>query len=175
MSRGMAWQRSSTLGSTGRPIVATLVALAAALVALVPAGRSSAAATYTIIDLGTLGGGYSVATGINGRGEVVGYSLPSTTSGLLHAFLYDASGMHDLGTLRAGRTASPRISTTPARSSAGLTNSVAGGVNRPVLWEAGTMRDLVTLGGSYGTTAINAAGAITGWSGVVSGAAHAIH
>ena len=173
MSRGMAWQRSSTLGSTGRPIVATLVALAAALVALVPAGRSSAAATYTIIDLGTLGGGYSVATGINGRGEVVGYSLPSTTSGLLHAFLYDASGMHDLGTLPGG-TYSVAEDLNDAGQVVGWANSVAGGVNRPVLWEAGTMRDLGTLGGSYGTaTAINAAGAITGWSGVASSDAHA--
>lgn len=39
---------------------------------------------YTVEDLGTLGGSYSVATGINADGQVVGYAtLPS---GLIHAF-----------------------------------------------------------------------------------------
>jgi probable HAF family extracellular repeat protein len=48
-------------------------------------------------DLGTLGGGFSYATGINDLGKVVGYSY--TGKGELHAFLYTGGHMHDLGTL----------------------------------------------------------------------------
>jgi uncharacterized membrane protein len=43
------------------------------------------ASPYTMIDLGTLGGSFSHAHGINERGEVVGTS--ETASGQLHAFL----------------------------------------------------------------------------------------
>ena len=57
-------------------------------------------ATYEVQDLGTVGGDWSEATGINDSGKVVGYSM---TSGCFQdAFLYDASAtpkMQDLGTL----------------------------------------------------------------------------
>jgi len=56
------------------------------------------ARTYTIIDLGTLGGPDSTAQGINARGQVVGYSNPAGSSNIqYHAFLWEAStGMQDL-------------------------------------------------------------------------------
>src|SRR5262249_15503112 len=46
-------------------------------------------------DLGTLGGDYGVALGINEAGQVTGYS--STAEGASHAFLYTDGGMFDLG------------------------------------------------------------------------------
>jgi probable HAF family extracellular repeat protein len=49
-------------------------------------------------DLGTLGGGQSVARGINARGQVVGHSFTSAFE--LRAFLWEAgTGMQDLGIL----------------------------------------------------------------------------
>ena len=50
-----------------------------------------------MIDLGTLGGGFSWATRINGRGQIVGIS--TTDSGDAHAFLWSGGTMTDLGTL----------------------------------------------------------------------------
>ena len=50
-------------------------------------------------DLGTLGGSYSVAHGINNAGQVVGWSYLHGTSLPTHAFLYSGGGMTDLGTL----------------------------------------------------------------------------
>ena len=51
-------------------------------------------------DLGTLGGDYSHALGINDLGQVVGRSLTST--GAIRPFLWTAEGgMADLGTLEA--------------------------------------------------------------------------
>jgi len=47
---------------------------------------------------GTLGGSYSFATGINNSGQVVGDSR-LTGNNVTNAFLYDGTGMHDLGTL----------------------------------------------------------------------------
>jgi probable HAF family extracellular repeat protein len=50
-----------------------------------------------MIDLGTIGGNGSEATGINNEGQVVGYSY--TSSGLAHAFIWNSGTMTDLGTL----------------------------------------------------------------------------
>src|SRR4051812_38604835 len=53
----------------------------------------------TVTDIGTLGGTNSQASGINGAGQVVGYS--DTAAGTQHAFITGPSGvgMRDLGTL----------------------------------------------------------------------------
>ena len=55
---------------------------------------------YEIIDLGSLGGGWSVPNAINEAGQVVGCS--NTISGFGHAFLWDEGEMTDLGTLGGG-------------------------------------------------------------------------
>jgi probable HAF family extracellular repeat protein len=56
-------------------------------------------AVTNIIDLGTLGGAYSIAHDVNKRGWVVGESAPLGT-GVQHAFLWRRNrGMVDLGTL----------------------------------------------------------------------------
>jgi len=52
-------------------------------------------AGVTITDLGTLGGGSSVAYGINNHGQVVGES--DTVDGNTHAFLWQNGSMTDLG------------------------------------------------------------------------------
>jgi probable HAF family extracellular repeat protein len=52
-------------------------------------------------DLGTLGGRFSQAGGINDQGQVIGSA--DTADGSTHAFLWTASdGMQDLGTLTGG-------------------------------------------------------------------------
>jgi probable HAF family extracellular repeat protein len=74
------------------------ICVATTLLFLASASASGVLPQYEIIDLGTLGGGYSVAGDINNGGQVVGGSF--TTSMNWHAFLWDmANGMTDLGTL----------------------------------------------------------------------------
>jgi probable HAF family extracellular repeat protein len=54
-------------------------------------------ATYTVTDLGTLGGSFSQAYAVNNRGQVVGWSL-TNDGAAQHAFLYTGGQMLDLGT-----------------------------------------------------------------------------
>ena len=59
---------------------------------------------YTVTDLGTLGGGYSYAYGMNGAGHITGgAATPTQTGGVSQtAFVWDGRHMTDLGTLPGG-------------------------------------------------------------------------
>ena len=65
------------------------------------------AATYSITDLGSFGGGRTTPMGINNRGAVVGFS--NTVEGLTRAFLYTAGSLVDLGTLGGDESFAYRI------------------------------------------------------------------
>jgi probable HAF family extracellular repeat protein len=84
-------------------VVAVGVALAVGVLSQQPGAQAqdaTVAPSYTVKDLGTLGGPSSHAFGINDAGQVVGGA--STSEGVSHAFLYDRNAspkMQDLGTL----------------------------------------------------------------------------
>lgn len=61
------------------------------------AGERKTVAGYEVFDLGTLGGRFARPWDLNDRGQVVGAS--SVANGATRAFLWDAAGMRDLGTL----------------------------------------------------------------------------
>jgi probable HAF family extracellular repeat protein len=121
-------------------------------------------------DLGTLGGAWSEAHGINDAGQVVGASETTRDDdhdGFLdsHAFLWnpDTDTMRDLGTL--GGSSSDALSINRAGQVVGVSKT-ADGYDHAFLWDpgTGTMRDLGTLpGGSWSiATAINNAGQVVG-------------
>src|SRR5262245_25686666 len=75
-------------------------------IALMMSASGAAGATYTIVDLGTLGGPDSYAYDVNNHGQVVGESFLNLSQS--HAFLYDGT-MHDLGTLGGSSSYAYRI------------------------------------------------------------------
>lgn len=133
----------------------------AALTVVVGASTASAApATYTFVDLGTLGGESSYATAINDRGHVVGSS--QAADGSWHGFLWRDGRMIDLGALRPSgiNNDDDIIGTTdtssyllrkgrmidlgPGRYPLALNDrgQVTGMGDMPFLWTAGRMRTL---------------------------------
>ena len=141
-------------------------ALLAACVFQFSPASSEAATNYHVVDLGSLGGGYSVVLAINNHCQVTGYS--SLASGGTHAFLYTNGAMQDLGTL--GGTESHGRSINDSAHIAG--DSLLSGSSvtttdfeHAFAYTGGSLTDLGTLGGNrssgYG---INTSGQVVGWS-----------
>ena len=128
-----------------------------------------------VIDLGTLGGSFSVAHAINAAGQITGSSrTPGTESGggPGHAFLWENGVMTDLGTL--GGDYSVAYGINAARQVVGTSNRTAGGPPRAFLWENGVMKDLGAMAGdSSSAHGINDAGQVVGWSATSDGGVHA--
>jgi probable HAF family extracellular repeat protein len=147
-------QREVVMGRLSRlwiVLVATLVAF----------GPSASAATYTVTDLGTLGGSRSYAAAINARGDIVGWStLPGDTA--RHAFLYQSRSHRFVDLDPRGADASSSASAINHRGRiAGGIDVVGGqGASHAALFVRGRIIDLGTPLGypSAFAVAINHAG-----------------
>lgn len=145
----------------------TAGAVAAAMFALF---NSTAHASWSVTDIGTLGGSISQALGLNDLGQVVGSS--TTSEGNTHAFLYSDGQISDLGTL--GGTTSIAYAINNAGQIVG-SSQTAPGTNGAVfgtafIYSGGQMHDLGVLGGNASVAyAINNQGQVVGQSTVGAG------
>jgi probable HAF family extracellular repeat protein len=117
---------------------------------------------YVVVDLGTLGGTYSYAQGINASGQVVGYA-DVASSGWFHAFLYSNGTMRDLGTLNG--IASYAHGINDGGQVIGYYQMSGDSSPHAFLYSNGSMQDLNTLGGVFGysdAAAINNKGQVVG-------------
>jgi probable HAF family extracellular repeat protein len=131
---------------------------------------------YTVIDLGTLGGTFSLAGGLNNRGAVVGESTLSGDT-IVRGFLWENGSMTDLGTL-GGQNSVAAWPFSDSNQIGGASETSTPDPNGedfcgfgtdltclPFLWQKGVMTALPTLGGTNGT-----ANEVNNW-GLVVGAA----
>ena len=121
--------------------------------------------SYTITNLGSLGGTASVPVAVNNHGEVVGYSRTANNAAA-HAFLYKHGRMIDLGTL--GGTTSGAMGINEKSAVVGLSNIAFGNTQVDVFVErGGKLTDLGPLKPAVAGVAmisINAHGVVSGVS-----------
>jgi probable HAF family extracellular repeat protein len=134
-------------------------------------GGSSARVLYDVTELGTLGGDYIEANGINEVGQVVGVS--QTASGANHAYLWQADGgMVDLGSPCSGNSRAFDINNH---------GRVAGNADcqtpRGFFWENGqfTLLELADGGTTNGAYAINDDGDVVGWANATAPGGHTLY
>jgi probable HAF family extracellular repeat protein len=123
-----------------------------------------------LTDIGTLGGNYGVASGINAAGRVAGWSYVTNGSTLCDGFLYYSNAMHALGGYYCDA-----VTLDDSNRVVGYNYTV---VN--LTWEAiafvndGTFHYLGTLGGGYSmSVCINPQGRIVGESTTTNSQTHA--
>jgi probable HAF family extracellular repeat protein len=127
---------------------------------LLPPSAAIGEPRYRVVDLGSLGGDYSVGLDVNNNGQVTGYS--TTAAGHTHAFLYSAGVMTDLGTLGGTESYGRSINDNGQVVGDSLTSG-GSTFSRAFLYNGGPLIDLGTLGGSgSGALGINNSGQITG-------------
>ncbi len=114
----------------------------------------------SLVDLGTLGGGWSTALAVNGNGQVAGTS--TTDSGAFRAFFATGAGMSSLGTL--GGWSSYGLGLNSEGEVVG-SSQISSGYLHAFSWTSGKMSDLGTLGGSVSSAyGVNDQGSVVGYS-----------
>jgi len=143
----------------------TILALGGVMLTSAHAGEHFCQAKkYAIIDLGTLGGDYSIASAINEKNQVVGNS--TTIQGEYHAFRWNDGVMAGLGTNSGAAAINNRGQVVGSVE-------VANNQSHAYLWKR-ILTGLETLGGAYSyATAINDHGQIVGLSSIANGKEHA--
>jgi probable HAF family extracellular repeat protein len=162
---------------TSRVVSLAVLAAAAALPAAAVAAPAAAATSYTVTDMGSLGGGQSIPSAINATGQATGYSSLSTTYTIScggypprtcqvhprHAFLYANGTMTDLGTLGGHNSQGNAIN--QAGQVAGSAETKKGGQDA-ALWSGKKTVDLGALaplaGSSSVASGINDSGQVVG-------------
>ena len=138
-----------------------------------------------VINLGTFGGGFSLATANNDREQVVGCAFNDVPDSFadtgvlygigfdpeqLRAFRWQGKQLQDLGTLGGPDACAVWINDRGQIAGASFTSSIVNPATGlptldPFLWEHGSMLDLGTLGGTLGfATMINNRGQVAGQS-----------
>ncbi len=138
---------------------------------LISACLAQADTSYTLTDLGTLGGEFSYGFGISPTGAVVGGSV--LTGGLVtHPFLYTGASMIDLGSLGGSFAIAQSVNSTNYVAG---TSWLAGDSSfHAFLYDQQGMEDLGTLGGPFSQgRSINASGEVVGDASLASGYSHA--
>jgi probable HAF family extracellular repeat protein len=102
--------------------------------------------SYSVTDLGTLGGATSQANAINGAGQVAG--VAQIASGSYHPFLYSGGVMTDLGVAAGFTDGSARAINSSGQLA--VSEGIGGSVNGDAfLWQSSSgLTDLGNLGGS---------------------------
>src|SRR5207244_3900549 len=116
---------------------------------------------WTLLDLGSLGGGYTYAFGINSSGTVVGYSYVPSGDHLAYRWT-EAGGMVALPMVASG-SAARGLAINASGDVAG--DHMLGGYQRPIVWPAaGSVVQLPLCPNAAGGQAegINDAGVIVG-------------
>jgi probable HAF family extracellular repeat protein len=121
-----------------------------ALCALLLLGTPAWSQLYEIEDLGTLGGNYVEATGINQAGHVCGNAR--TAAGPIHAFRWLDGELTDLGTLGGLESRAAAYTNTGSVVGSAQTPS---GAWRPVIWALEYTRELTLLASADGGAALD--------------------
>lgn len=126
-----------------------------------------------IQSLGSLGGFFSYAYGINDSGQTVGYA--ETADRHNHAFLSSGGQMHDIGTLFGANGYSMAYGINQSGQIVGLSTVDSGNlVQHAFLYSGGSMHDIGTLGGRDSEAkAINDSGQVVGDSSLPTNITHA--
>ena len=156
--------------------VKAILRCALAALSLLWISTGKAQFTYTLSDLGTLGGESSTASGLNASGQIVGVA-DTTDNEARDGFVTGTNGalpLRDLGSLGGVGSFAPAINATGRVAG---TAPLSGDGPLHVFLSAangGSLIDLGTLSGmnSYGY-AVNGAGRVAGYSSIASGATHA--
>ena len=130
-----------------------------------PETRATLWKAEQIIDLGTFGGNWSLATTMNDVGQVIGFATNSAPDPFsmffggtqTRAFLWQNGVLQDLGTLGGPDAEAFSINNRGQVAGFSYTNTTPNATTgiptvHPFLWENGKMTDLGTLGGTYAGT-----------------------
>lgn len=131
---------------------------------------------YAVIDLGTLGGTFSLAYAINDRGQIDGFSTLHGDT-VEHSFLYAGGSMTDLGTLGGPNSMSFSLLNNAPQVGGSSDTSVSDPngedycafgthlVCEGFVWQNGVLSPLPALGGNNSqVAAVNARGQVAGYA-----------